>query len=169
MLRCVSLIRSKEFKPHPFELQEIPITTVYKEGNKTSHFNPVLDSMRIYFVFIRYCGAGLLTALTDNIIFVLVYILSGNILLSQVISRSIGALVSFMLGFHVVFKSDVKKFGALTRFILLVVLFGFISYGLIQFLSQTWGIYVVLSKILAELILFVASFAIQRNFIFGQK
>ena len=31
-----------------------PIQTVYLDGNSDSHFNPVLDSMRIYWVFVRY-------------------------------------------------------------------------------------------------------------------
>jgi len=31
-----------------------PIQTVYLDGNSDSHFNPVLDSIRIYWVFVRY-------------------------------------------------------------------------------------------------------------------
>lgn len=162
------LVRGKELVPQ-LSLQEVPIQTVYEEGNKTSHFNPFLDSMRIYFVFLRYCGAGLLTALTDNMVFIFAYLLSGNMLTSQILSRSCGALVSFVLGIHVVFRSTVNPLYALLKFILLVFLFGLISYGFIQFLNQAWGINVFVSKILAELILFVASFAIQRNFIFRQN
>lgn len=162
------LIRAKELVPQ-LVLQEVPIQTVYEEGNKSSHFNPLLDSMRIYFVFLRYCGAGLFTALTDNIVFIFAYLLSGNMLTSQILSRSCGAFVSFILGFHVVFRSTVNPIYALLKFVLLVFLFGLISYGFIQFLNQEFGINVFVSKLLAEFILFVASFAIQRNFIFGQK
>lgn len=36
----------------PFEI--VPIQTVYLEGNVASHFNPLLDSIRIYWVFVRY-------------------------------------------------------------------------------------------------------------------
>ncbi|SEH05567.1 bifunctional glycosyltransferase family 2/GtrA family protein [Candidatus Venteria ishoeyi] len=163
-----ALIRAKEFDDYFIDLQEVMITTVYTEGNKSSHFNPLLDSMRIYFVFIRYCSAGLLTALTDNLIFILTYAWSGNVLYSQILSRSVGALVSFILGFHLVFRSNSNKLWALLKFISLVILFGFISYGLIQFLNQTWNIYIIFSKLLAELILFIASFAIQRDFIFNR-
>ena len=31
-----------------------PIQTVYLDGNSDYHFNPVLDSLRIYWVFVRY-------------------------------------------------------------------------------------------------------------------
>jgi glycosyltransferase involved in cell wall biosynthesis len=33
---------------------EVPIATVYVDGNRSSHFNPVWDSMRIYFVLARF-------------------------------------------------------------------------------------------------------------------
>lgn len=33
---------------------EIPIETVYIEGNRASHFNPLIDSIRIYFVLLRF-------------------------------------------------------------------------------------------------------------------
>lgn len=34
---------------------EMPIRTVYEDGNRTSHFRPLLDSVRIYIVLLRYC------------------------------------------------------------------------------------------------------------------
>jgi len=34
---------------------EVPIETVYLESNRSSHFHPVWDSMRIYFVLARLC------------------------------------------------------------------------------------------------------------------
>lgn len=34
-----------------------PIQTIYLEGNSSSHFRPIVDSARIYWVFVRYlCG-----------------------------------------------------------------------------------------------------------------
>ena len=35
----------------------VPITTVYEPGNPSSHFNPLVDSARIYFVLARYFAA----------------------------------------------------------------------------------------------------------------
>jgi hypothetical protein len=35
-------------------LFQTPIQTVYLDGNCDSHFNPILDSIRIYWVFVRY-------------------------------------------------------------------------------------------------------------------
>src|SRR6185369_8570471 len=38
---------------------EVPIRTIYEPGNKSSHFNPLTDSMKIYFVLLRFTSAGL--------------------------------------------------------------------------------------------------------------
>ncbi len=35
-------------------LIEEPIRTIYEAGNPSSHFNPVVDSMKIYFVLLRF-------------------------------------------------------------------------------------------------------------------
>jgi len=37
---------------------EVPIETVYLPGNTTSHFNPLLDSIRIYSVFLRFAASA---------------------------------------------------------------------------------------------------------------
>jgi glycosyltransferase involved in cell wall biosynthesis len=42
-------------KPH-----EIPIQTIYLDENRTSHFHPIWDSMRIYFVLVRFCLSSFL-------------------------------------------------------------------------------------------------------------
>jgi hypothetical protein len=40
-------------------LREVPIQTVYAAGNRTSHFDPIVDSMRIYWVLLRFFFASL--------------------------------------------------------------------------------------------------------------
>lgn len=35
------------------QIEELPIDTIYLERNTSSHFKPLLDSLRIYFVFLR--------------------------------------------------------------------------------------------------------------------
>ncbi len=39
--------------------REIPITTIYMEGDNTSHFHPVWDSLRIYVALIRFYFSSL--------------------------------------------------------------------------------------------------------------
>jgi glycosyltransferase involved in cell wall biosynthesis len=39
-------------RQHSFQVDETPIRTIYEPGNRTSHFNPLIDSMKIYFVLL---------------------------------------------------------------------------------------------------------------------
>jgi glycosyltransferase involved in cell wall biosynthesis len=43
-----------KFVGHNIPLMQVPITTIYLENNKSSHFNPVKDSLRIYFDIFKY-------------------------------------------------------------------------------------------------------------------
>ena len=68
---------------------EEPIRTIYEPRNPSSHFNPLLDSVRIYFVLFRFSVLSLLTAGVDNLIFLLAYPFTGSIGLSQLCSRAV--------------------------------------------------------------------------------
>lgn len=39
---------------------QVPIATVYLDGNRESHFHPLWDSVRIYFVLLRFYASSLL-------------------------------------------------------------------------------------------------------------
>jgi hypothetical protein len=39
-------------------LVEVPVATVYLDANQSSHFDPICDSMRIYFALVRFYAAG---------------------------------------------------------------------------------------------------------------
>lgn len=43
-----------EFVRHNIPLMHVPIATIYLENNKSSHFNPVKDSIRIYSDILKY-------------------------------------------------------------------------------------------------------------------
>ncbi len=77
---------------------EQPIRTIYLDGNASSHFNPLLDSMRIYFVLLRFAMISMFTAIIDNLLFSACYLYTGNKLTSQIVGR-IGAMTfNFAIG-----------------------------------------------------------------------
>ena len=55
------------------DIRKVTIATVYENGNQSSHLNPLVDSLRVYFVFARYLMSSLMTALVDLILFSIVY------------------------------------------------------------------------------------------------
>ena len=149
-------------------LQE-PVETVYLEDNKSSHFRPLLDSARIYFLLFRFSILSLLTALLDNVIFVLALSATSSIGESQALAR-LGAMVFNYLGArHVVFHSQQRQAVVLPKYVLLVIANGLLSYTLIQFLHFQLGVQTVAAKLGAEGLLFIANFAIQRDFVFTRR
>jgi glycosyltransferase involved in cell wall biosynthesis len=161
-----SLLRAHHGSGPKFPIDQLPIKTIYLDGNRSSHFNPIRDSMRIYFVFLRYCGAAMLAAIIDSLTFYAVYRASGDIVRSLIAGRCLSVAVTFAIAKNIVFRSDVAVFKSLAKYLSLVVLMAFVSYNLINFLTERAGLPVLGAKIAAEGLLFLASFTIQRELIF---
>ena len=148
---------------------EQPISTVYLQGNKSSHFNPIIDSMRIYFVLLRFTLASLLTTVIDYTVFIFVYNLSASISASQASARLIAMGFNYAAVKKAVFYSEKTVANTFPKYFALVCVSGFVSYLLIKGLSVYTSLPVLAAKIFAESIVFLANFAIQRDFIFVAK
>ena len=145
---------------------EEPIRTIYEAGNKSSHFNPIIDSMKIYFVLLRFGSVSLMTALLDNLVFYLAFRHSGHILGSQILARVFAVGFNYSMVRRSVFYSKQRHKTVLPKYLLLVLVSGSVSYAGIRLLSAKLGIDPVYAKLIVETILFFANFAIQRMFIF---
>jgi glycosyltransferase involved in cell wall biosynthesis len=150
-------------------LREVPIKTIYIDGNKSSHFNPLRDSMRISFVFLRYCGSSALGASVDYLIFMLALHWGATIGWSQFSARVAAVAVAFVLARNLVFRSGVSWVGSLLKYLLLVATMGVVSYSMIRFLVERFGMGIIVAKALSEGALFLSNFAIQRQFIFSRR
>ncbi|MEN9470708.1 MAG: GtrA family protein selenocysteine-containing [Pseudomonadota bacterium] len=148
-------------------IQEIPIKTVYIDHNNSSHFNPLIDSIKIYFVFIRFAAISLISAVIDFALFFLTYWLKKNIFLAVLLGRILSATFNFKLNQHLAFKSKSRWLPAAIKYTVLASFLGLIAYSLIK-LIHSFGINVYSSKIIAEIALFILSFTIQRFFIFNK-
>lgn len=146
-------------------IQEIPIKTIYLDHNRSSHFNPLIDSIKIYFVFIRFAAISLISAVIDFALFSLTYWLKKNIFLGVLLGRILSATFNFKLNQHLAFKSKNHWLPAALKYTALASFLGLIAYSLIK-LIHGFGINVYSSKIIAEIALFILSFTIQRFFIF---
>lgn len=56
-------------KENGIEIKEIDIDTIYDNGNESSHFNPLADSLKIYSVILKYVCSSLLSNIIDHIVF----------------------------------------------------------------------------------------------------
>jgi len=152
-----------------WEIREIEIATVYINGNESSHFNPLLDSLKIYFVLFRFALLSLVTACIDYTVFILAVNAEFGIAASQLSSRLVAMTFNYSAVKRIVFYSDQSHIKTLPKYVLLVAISGSISLVLIDLITAYSQVSVIPAKIISELIVFLANFAIQRDFIFTKS
>jgi glycosyltransferase involved in cell wall biosynthesis len=152
-----------------FPVVEEPIQTIYEAGNPTSHFEPLRDSMRIYFVLLRFGFISLLTAGLDNLLFYSFFHASGSIAVSMFAARLIALGFNYAAARRAVFLSREQHKIVLPRYLLLAAANVCLSYSLITFLSSRLSVGVMTAKISVESLLFIGNFAIQRDFVFARR
>jgi glycosyltransferase involved in cell wall biosynthesis len=147
-------------------LIERPIRTIYERGNPTSHFNPLIDSMKIYFVLLRFGSVSAATALLDNVVFILLVNRLGSLLGAQSIARVFSLAFNYAMVRSSVFYSKQQHRAVLPKYIALTIVSGTCSYLGIRMLSTRYGVGVVAAKLLVETFLFFVNFSVQRALIF---
>ncbi len=147
------------------KFREVPIRTVYIDDNSGSHFNPVLDSFRIYFVLLRYAVSSLTTALTDLLIF---YILTANgmaLLGANMSARAVALWIQFMLLKKYVFKSK-AGLSIFAAYMAYVFFSGYVSSVMQQQFATHLVASTLLAKIVVESIIWIFNFMFLRDIIF---
>ena len=147
------------------KMRELPIETVYKDNNKGSHFNPLVDSLKIYFVFFRYLTFSIVSGLLDFFSFSFAFLITQNILLSESLARLFSGSCNFLFNKEIVFKSKDNVLPEASKYALLCAVNLVFFYALINGLTFA-GVNVYASKMIALIGLFLANFAIQRLMIF---
>ena len=150
-------------------IMEIDVSTVYFDRNRKSHFHPVVDSMRIYFTLLRFLVAALLTAAIDYTVFAAVHFWGAPIHLSQTAARLVAMLFNYVAVRRAVFNSGQSHAEVMPKYVLLVAVSGVISYSMIRLLMTELSLNVLVAKLIAESVVFIANFAIQRDFVFTRQ
>jgi putative flippase GtrA len=156
-------------KHQGFPVVQVPIRTIYLGNNESSHFHPILDSMRIYFLLLRFSVLSLCTAAVDNVVFAIAFKGTGNIARSMVAARLVAMTFNYLSVRRTVFHSQQPHTKVLPKYVALVALNGVVSYSMIQFLHNTFGVRAIPAKLFAEGLLFIANFAIQRDLVFTRR
>ena len=148
---------------------EEPIRTIYEPGNPTSHFHPLLDSMRIGYVLLRFSMIGILSAVLDNLLFYLLFRATGSIIGSQIGARVTTIFFNYSAVRRAVFLSDEPHRVLLPRYLLLAATSCGLSYTGITILTAAFQVNVLLAKILIETSLFVVNLTVQREWVFKKR
>lgn len=153
----------------PGGIVEVPIATVYLENNKSSHFRPLRDGMKIYSVLLRTLPAFLLSSLLafgiDYGLFnAFFYAASFGTVASTVAARCISSGVNFAVNRYGVFKASAERSSyTLKNYILLAACILAANSGLMYLLVNVLGLPAFAMKIVVECALYVVSFIVQQR------
>lgn len=98
--------------------------------------------------------------------FSLTFALTRNLLVSIVVGR-LSSLANFLLNRGLVFHSGGRMGIALSRHYLLALAVAIVSYGSITALTGYLGWNVLVTKVIVDTLLSLATFSVQRTFIFS--
>lgn len=166
-------------------LVQIPVKTIYENGNRKTHFRPIADSMKIlgvlfrawarrFFVFILI---SLSSCALDLGLFHFLHQMAtrrempGRLFFSIGIARCISLVFNYLCNRHIAFRNEGKRsfFGgrALGKYLVLAACLLVASYLLTKGVAF-WltGTSVTLIKAGVDLFLFFVSYSIQRAFVF---
>lgn len=163
-----------ETKTHKIPIVEVPIQTVYIEENKTSHFHPIVDSARIYFIFAKFLFSSLSSSVLDLVLFTLFcYLLKQQkfdeglyIACATVMARVLSALYNYFINYKIVFKSRSSVGKTIGKYLILAVVQMACSAFLVSVLYPLFGGAEVFVKVPVDVFLFFISFIIQREFVY---
>lgn len=157
---------------------EVNIQTIYFEENKGTHFNPIIDSWKIYKLilgtFIKYALSSFTSSIIDLGAFQLFSVLLRQSSLSiqvwgaTVLARIISSLYNYFVNKNVVFNDYEDNRHSFAKYYLLVVAQMCVSAGLVYLFVDAIRFPKLIVKIIVDTFLFFISFRIQKAWVFGR-
>lgn len=150
-----------------YTVATVEIPTIYFDGNRRTHFDPLWDSMRVVAVLSRYALSSLAVTAVDFSAFVLLLPhVSGNVVRANILARPFAVVAHFMLSREYVFRlkgqfrlSEVVRYGA-------IVLANLALTTWLLLVFQNWDASPISAKILAQLAGFLFTFVVLDRFVF---
>ena len=144
--------------------REIPISTLYIANNKSSHFRPINDGLRVFFKIIIYILSSLSCTAADYLLYIVLGFFNITPALRYAIARACSSVLNYELNCRIVFKNKPSLKNALEYGALVLVALAIGTFG-VNFLTSH-DINSVLAKIIIDTVLFVGNYIIQHTIIF---
>ncbi len=151
------------------EFKEVKIETIYIDNNKSTHYRPFKDSIRIFSGLLKYILSSITSAIIDLSLFTIlnITIFKGyalGVFLSTVLARVTSGIFNFLLNQRWVFKGGKDRSEAI-KYLILFISQMLISGTLVSLLTSLIS-KATLSKLIIDFSLFLISYFIQKNLIF---
>ena len=158
---------------------ETPIQTIYIDENSSSHFNPVLDSFRVYWLligrFLRYVLSSLVSYFIDITLYTLLVqlsILNGllfGVLIATAAARVVSSVCNYILNKKIVFHKHGDFWRSFVRYGLSVMFVLLCSAGFVSVLGSLFSLdasETVLIKLCVDALLGLVSYTLQKKWVF---
>ena len=159
-------------KKNNYTIKEVDIDTIYIDNNSESHFNPIVDSIKIYTVvfseFIKYLLVAIISFACDILIFLILSKILYNknyfIYFSSFGARFVSSVINYLLNSSLVFEN--KKNSRIVKYYLLVFFNMILSAYLVN------NIYILLKgnlliiKFFIDILIFVLNYFINKMIVF---
>lgn len=159
-----------------YQIIEVSIKTIYdSRENHQTHFNPILDSIKIYRIlgkkFIAYIFSSLSSCFLDLLLFAFFCNFFKNkvnyLVFSTVFARILSASYNYAINYKLVFKSAENPFKAVVKYIALACIQMTFSATFVTVLIGVFPmIPEVVGKAIVDTLLFFISYYIQKKFVF---
>ena len=163
-------------KREKIAFREVVIETVYIEENKSTHFDPLRDSFRIYRIIFAFMFSSCLSFLIDYALFTLLVFMLGErvdrwvrLLCAEFPARAVSSLFNYNMNRKTVFRSDAPAKETMLRYYILCVIQTGCSYGLVYLFSALFSAgsaMEVILKAFVDIFLFLISFRVQQFWVF---
>jgi putative flippase GtrA len=152
-------------------IHEVPIDTIYLDGNRSSHFRPVVDSLRIYAPLLRFGVSSLAAFLLDFVLLFAVKAVTGSLSVAVVTARTCSATFNYVTNRNLVFRGGraTGVLGSATKYFSLAALVMAANYGLMHVLYEQVDTSLLIAKLTTEATLFGVSYTVQKRFIFAGR
>lgn len=145
---------------------EVPIATVYLERHASSHFRPLIDSLKVLTPLVLFAGSSLIAFGIDTGALLVLSALTGSLAASVAGARLLSGSVNFAINRRAVFRSkgkvgpQVVRYGAFAAVLVALGVAGIAA-------LTSLGVPLVVAKITTDATLRLTSFGVQRVFVFA--
>jgi len=150
------------------KITEVEIETIYIDNNANSHFNTLKDSFRVYKEILKFSLSSLISFLIDYLFYTIFVLWFQNVTLANIIARIISATTNYNINRKIVFKSNRNLSKSFLEYFILAGFILVLNTILLNSLI-TIGINAFIAKILAEIVLFIISWLVQKKRIFRKE
>ena len=150
-------------------IHEIPIQTIYIEDNKSSHFDTLKDSYRIYKEILKFSFASICSFCIDYLLYFLFVTMTGYLVFSNILARIISSCFNYIMNKRFVFQVNGNRVTSALSYFLLAIFILVCNTFFLYLLVNKMYISKWLAKLIVEFVLFFVSWFVQKNIIFKNR